>query len=196
MKKGAYHEYNDPVSLWIDRKLSERVAKRAEEYVNRFARSEDGSENPLLAELIRYEVHRRGFMGRELDVFEPARWAGYSAVLSFLAGIGIHQLMGGKDIRKSMITGLLSGTAGAAIALSRSMIRYDAGLYGGAQTAVGMWEYRQKHPLPEVIACENGEVAGMDSALQLPIPGHASLANWRGRISAERQTSHFREKGA
>ncbi len=131
----------DPISQWIDGRLDKLVERRAEEYARRFSLRADGSQDKKLSDLIRYEVHRRGHLSKELDIFEPIRWTGLSFVLSFGAGMAVQALLGGTNFRKMALSGIAGGLAGSAVSLVRPYLRFDAALYGGAQTAVGMYHY-------------------------------------------------------
>lgn len=136
----TYREYRNPLYRLMDRQLDRRIARRMEEYVRRYATQPDGSLDERLAERIRYEVQRRGHMSKELDVFEPIRWSIVSFLPSFLGGIGIRLLLGDKDVEKLAWSGFATGALGTGISLLRPYARFDAALYGGAQTALGMYE--------------------------------------------------------
>jgi hypothetical protein len=135
-----YREYNSGWFRWIDRSLSRLVERRTEEYINRYAYNEAGQLDEDLADLIRYEVRRRGHMSMELDVLEPIRWTGISTALSFLGGMGAHRLLGEQRLQRLAKTGAVTGTTSAAISLIRPYLRFDAALYGAAQTALGIYD--------------------------------------------------------
>lgn len=135
-----YKEYNNPIFRWIDRKLTQLVERRTDEYVRRYATDEDGKVNEPLAELIRYEVRRRGHMSMELDVLEPIRWTGISTILSLIGGVAVHRMIGEKSLHKLALTGAATGTLSAAVSLIRPYLRFDAALYGAAQTALGIYD--------------------------------------------------------
>lgn len=135
-----YREYDSVLSRWIDRKLTQLVERRTEEYVRRYAVDEDGMRDEQLADLIRYEVRRRGHMSLELDVFEPIRWTGISTILGVVGGIAVHRMIGEKSLQKLAGTGAATGAMSAAISLIRPYFRFDAALYGGAQTALGIYD--------------------------------------------------------
>lgn len=150
-----YREYKSPITQWVDRKLTTLIERRAEEYARRYSTGPDGDVDENLANLIRYEVRRRGHMSKELDVYEPTRWVGVSFTLSLMLGSGLHYLMGEKNIRKLMVTGATSGAIGGIVSLVRPYIRFDAALYGGAQTALGMYDHPYGGSTPGAVLSES-----------------------------------------
>jgi hypothetical protein len=130
------------IEAYLDRDIERHVLA----YQSTYAKNPDGSVNQALADRISWEVNRRGEMGKQLDVYEPMRWVAIRSVLgtggAIASKIISDRLTGNnKMISTSVMAGIGVSTAIAnAIDLVRVVPRYNAGLRGGADTAVKMYQ--------------------------------------------------------
>lgn len=130
----------------VDNYLDRHVEQRAKQWSAQFGKNPDGSPNNDLACRIDMEIHRRGAIGKQLDIYEPLRWTGISYLLSAALGVGI-KLTTDKSFAKPALITLLTTTAlTSGIQLFRLLPRYDAGLRGGVDTAVAMHRYHEAYP--------------------------------------------------
>jgi hypothetical protein len=91
-------------------------------------------------------VQRRGEMGKQLDVYEPLRWVGIKTVLG-TGGAVAAKVISDKLTKNDKA---ISSAVGAGIAVTtaisngldavRVIPRYEAGLQGGVETAIKMYE--------------------------------------------------------
>lgn len=135
-------EYNFPGSGFIkgiiDERLGKLVDRHASRYVRQYATHPDGTLDQPLAIRINREVQRRGTIGRELDIYEPLRWTGISFLLSAAVGAGIKVTTDKSFSRPALTTLMITTALTSAIQLVRILPRYEAGLRGGAETALTM----------------------------------------------------------
>lgn len=134
-----------PIHQAIEDHLNGHVDSRAREWVARYAYDAQGKPDPALAYRIDREVHRRGAIGKQLDIYEPLRWTGISWVLTAAVGAVIKLTQEKKISTPALIT--LAATTGlySSIQLLRLLPRYDAGLRGGVDTAMTMHEFDTNH---------------------------------------------------
>ncbi len=125
----------------INTRLQRHVDMRASQWREQFGKNPDGSPNPELSTRIDREIHRRGAIGRQLDIYEPLRWTGLSFVMSAAVGAGIKATTEKEFAKPALITLLVTTALTSAIQLVRLFPRYDAGLRGGVDTARCMQEF-------------------------------------------------------
>lgn len=128
---------------WINNRLDALTLREADKYVQRYATQPNGSTDNELAERIRFEVIRRGQMGREIDVFEPLRATAIIGGSGVIAGLVAKLIDDPKIVSNQKVLKTLKGGALATLATSLvqtgrilSFARFKAGLYAGAQTAI------------------------------------------------------------
>lgn len=139
----------NPIADIINRKLDKHVDRRAAQWSEQFGRKEDGTPDPELAHRINREIHRRGAIGRQLDIYEPIRWTAQSFLLASAVGIGIKMTTEKNFAGPALMTLLATTALTTAIQLVRIPTRYDAGLRGGVDTARAMHHFDQNNCDPE-----------------------------------------------
>ena len=124
----------------IDRKLNALTEKRIRQYTEQYAIKPDGSKDERLADHIKLELERRSAMGKELDIYEPIRWTVAQTALSVAAGVGIKHFTAAPVTRPALQLLTATTAIAAAIQAVRFYPRFDAGLKGGAQVALSMYD--------------------------------------------------------
>lgn len=94
--------------------------------------------DPALADRIRWEVTRRGELGKRLDIHEPIRWTAIQTGLSFLMGAAIKSFTDKKFSAPALWTLGISTVLMNSIQLARLLPRYQQGLDGAVETALTM----------------------------------------------------------
>jgi hypothetical protein len=125
--------------------------------VRQYAKNPDGSFDPELARRIDLEVHRRGTLGRQLDIYEPLVWTGKSFLLTVAAGIASAVLWkkDGKSFTLGALVGLTAATGiSSVIQLVRLIPRYHRGLRGGMETAVALRQREYDIAVPSIMEPE------------------------------------------
>ena len=123
---------------WVNSELDTLTEKRVNEYTVRYGKTVPEEQRPELASRIRREVMRRSSMGRELDIYEPLRWTGVSAMLTVLGGVGL-KYTADKSFSRGALYMLIATTAlNSVIQLVRLVPRFEAGLQGGLDVALAM----------------------------------------------------------
>ena len=130
---------------FLSRIMDKHVDKRARQWSAEFGKHDDGTPDPELSHRIDREIHRRGAIGRQLDVYEPIRWTGESFLLASAVGAGIKASTDKTFAKPALITLLVTTGLTTAIQLARIPTRYDSGLRGGVDTAKTMHEFDKKH---------------------------------------------------
>lgn len=182
----------NPINRWLNRRMDTITEKVTHKFVDRYAKRNDGTMDEDLANRIRYEITRRSEMGRELDVFEPGRWAIYSSILGALSG-GAAKLLHDKTIAnkevnqpavKSALIGTAFGSFAAALLIGGrilSFARYKSGLYAGAQIAI------TQHNLQQKMLGTKEEVALAKEAA--PTQDEKTGETWKGKVSDSHKPS-------
>ncbi len=129
----------------INRHLDKHVDRRAKQWSEEFGKHADGAPDPELSHRIDREIHRRGAIGRQLDVYEPIRWTGESFLLASAVGVAIKMSTEKSFAKPALITLLATTGLTTAIQLVRIPTRYDAGLRGGVDTARAMQHFDRHH---------------------------------------------------
>lgn len=138
-------EGNNIITRIINERLDRHVDLRARQWSEQFGKTPDGTPDPALAHRIDREIHRRGAIGRQLDIYEPLRWTGESFLLSAAVALGIKATTEKSFARPAVITLLISTALTSGIQLLRLFPRYDAGLRGGVDTARCMHDFDTRH---------------------------------------------------
>ncbi|MDX2073216.1 MAG: hypothetical protein SFX19_02485 [Alphaproteobacteria bacterium] len=139
---------------WLERLEEKRIG----EYIEKYARQEDGSLDEKLARRIRWEVGRRAETGKQLDIYEPLHWTGVRAVLGVLGAAGAKfaearwNNQHDKKYFHFIEVGLIAGTAiSSAIDLLRLVPRWLYGLEGGKNTALKLHRHFQSPPNDQLV---------------------------------------------
>lgn len=119
----------------IDAYLDERTERFILASVDTYAKHDE-----VLAERIRWEVTRRGELGKRLDIYEPARWAAVQTGLSFIMGATIKTCTDKKFSVPALWTLGVSTVLMNCIQLARLLPRYQQGMHGAVETALKLHE--------------------------------------------------------
>lgn len=131
---------------YCDAYLDRLADRRSKQFINSYAMNGNGVLDEALAYRIQREVYRRSAMSKELDIYEPLRWAGISGLLSAAAGVGV-KLTTEKTFSRPALIALMATTAlTSVIQLVRLVPRYEAALRGGADTACAMHGFDKLPP--------------------------------------------------
>lgn len=145
--EGTYKDrIKNPVLRWLDKRMDKIYERETDKYIRQYATNSNGSIDEYMAGRIRYEMMRRNQMGREIDVYEPLRWAVYSGILGVFTGGGAkiaHEHYSKNNVENRAVENALVGAAFASFASSFllvgrifSLARFKAGLYAAAQVAI------------------------------------------------------------
>lgn len=136
----------NPIVRWLDKRMDKMFERETAKYIKQYATNEDGTVDEYKAGRIRMEMARRNQMGREIDVYEPLRWATYSGILGVFTGGAakvVHEHYKGDEINYSGVKNALIATTFTSFAASFliigrifSLARFKAGLYAAAQVAI------------------------------------------------------------
>ena len=117
----------------VNNYLDEKTERFILTSVERYAKND-----PILANRIRWEVTRRGELGKRLDIHEPIRWTAIQTGLSFLMGSAIKSFTDKKFSGPALWTLGISTVLMNSIQLARLLPRYQQGLDGAVETALTM----------------------------------------------------------
>jgi hypothetical protein len=165
---------------WADDLLNKHVEKTTEKYIEKYAKNSDGSVNESLAKRIEWEVGRRGETGKQLDIWEPIRWAGQQTGLNIILGAAI-KLFTDKKISAPVLKLLaVTTTLTNAIQFVRIIPRYNAGMFGGLNTAIKMEKLQESSQV-------NVKTSSMPAIEELP--DEKTPSNRIGKYTIPKPTS-------
>lgn len=117
------------INRYLDHKTEQFILSSIERYAK---------DDPTLANRIRWEVTRRGELGKRLDIHEPIRWTAIQTGMSFIMGAAIKGFTDKKFSVPALWTLGISTVLMNSIQLVRLLPRYQQGLDGAVDTAVTM----------------------------------------------------------
>lgn len=124
---------------WFRRRVNAYLDERTEKFIltsiDKYAKQDE-----VLAERIRWEVTRRGELGKRLDIHEPLRWTAIQTGLSFVMGGAIKAFTDKKFSVPALWTLGVSTVLMNSIQLVRLVPRYQQGLEGAVETALKLEE--------------------------------------------------------
>ena len=124
-----------PMNAYFDK----RAAANVEKFVARYATSPDGTVNQSLADSIQREVLRRNDQSKMLDIWDRVANALLKFPVVLLATTALTQWSGfEKNPRQALLKGALAGAVVTAADIAWPLVRFEAAMYGGAQTAITM----------------------------------------------------------
>lgn len=130
-----------PMNAYFDN----RAAANVDKFVARYATGADGTVNQSLADGIQREVLRRNDQSKMLDIWDRVANAVIKFPVVLLSTTALTMIAGfEKDPRAALKKGALAGAVVTAADVLWPIIRFEAAMYGGAQTAITMENLKQQ----------------------------------------------------
>ncbi len=125
----------EPVNNYFDN----RAQRNIQHFIKSYATAPDGTVNERLAGHIKREITRRNDQSKMLDVWDRVVSSFFKFPVLLLATTSLTMLTGiEKDPKLAMKKSAIAGGVATLIDALWPLVRYEAAMYGGAQTAISM----------------------------------------------------------